>query len=320
MTRPNLFIVGQPKSGTSALFSFLKKHPSINASSVKEPQYFCTDFRSQYYYLSKKERCLDNYLSLFDDVACDYQMEASTAYLYSSVAAKNIYAFNPEAKIIIMLREPVDFLYTYHRQLLRNSCKFESVTDFERSLVLEKDRRIGKNLPKGVFEPKFLYYTDRIKYAEQIRRFVEYFKEDQIKIIIYDDFKADNEKVFRQTLEFLNISDDFIPEFTTVNKQVSVRSRVIKQFVDKNFYSVKTFIKKTSGKSFFQWSRSFYRKLIFSNQELPPLDGELKSKLKIEYLGEVEKLSKLLSRDFIREWDYPAHRAFKVGQSQQTHA
>lgn len=302
--KPNLFIVGQPKSGTSALFSFLKQHPQINACSVKEPQFFCKDFNSQYFHLSKTPRELENYLALYEQTSCRYHMEASTAYLYSRVAADEICAFNPDARIIIMLREPVDFLYTYHKQLLRNSCKFEEETDFVTALNLESQRHQGRALPRDVFEEKFLYYSERVKYVEQIERYYARFPRAQIKVIVYDDFKRDNRKVFADVQAFLGLEQDFVPQFETVNKQVDVRNRALKQFVDQHTFALKRWIRTTFGKGVFVRLRQMYRNLVFTKGDIQPLAPALRQELKQRYRAEVEAAGQLLGRDLLREWDY----------------
>jgi hypothetical protein len=302
--KPNLFIVGQPKSGTSALFSFLKQHPQINACRVKEPQFFCKDFNSQYFHLSKTPRELENYLALYEQTSCRYHMEASTAYLYSQVAADEICAFNPDARIIIMLREPVDFLYTYHKQLLRNSCKFEEETDFVTALNLEPQRRQGRALPRDVFEEKFLYYSARVKYAEQIERYYARFPRAQIKVIVYDDFKQDNRKVFAEVQQFLGLEEDFVPQFDTVNKQVDVRNRALKQFVDQHTFALKRWIRTTFGKGVFVRLRQMYRNLVFTQGDIQPLAPALREELKPRYRTEVETTGRLLDRDLLREWNY----------------
>jgi hypothetical protein len=301
---PNLFIVGQPKSGTSALFSFLRQHPDISASAVKEPQFFCKDLNSQYFHLSRVPRTIENYLMLFDNDGLPYHMEASTAYLYSEVAAQEIYNFNQQAKIIIMLREPVDFLYSYHRQLLRNSCKFETEANFMRALDLESERQQGKKIPKNVFDEKFLMYSKRVQYVDHLERFSRLFPASQIKIIIYDDFRENNLRSFGEVCKFLDIDDGFVPEIRTVNKQVQVRNRAFKQFMDKNLFPVKKFIKSTLDKNRFHKAREVYRSIIFSKKEIPVLSESEKVLLKRRYAHEVAALGKYLERDLVSDWGY----------------
>ena len=304
-TRPNLFIVGQPKSGTSALFAFLKGHPDVCVSATKEPQYFNRDINSQYFYLSKQERNEENYLQLY--AHCSGQkilMEGSTAYLYSQVAAEAIYAFNPEAKIIMMLREPVDFLFTYHTQMLRTSCTFEEVEDFMTAIELEAERKAGKNIPKNCFDEKFLYYSDRASYTEQIERFRKVFPAEQLKIIIHEDFKANNEAVYDDVAAFLGLDTAYRPQFKTINAKVGVRFRRLKQASDQLLFPLKQWIRPRLSGGIYKTLRALYRKLFFRTKGLPTLRPEDKIVLMRRYKNEVAKLSECLGRDLTTLWGY----------------
>lgn len=302
---PNLFIVGQPKSATSALYSYLKQHPDVCMGSTKEPQYFCRDLNSQYFHLAGLERTRENYLALFGQCSgVSVVGEGSTAYLYSKVAAEEIARFNPAAKIIVMLREPAEFLYSYHLQLLRNSCTFEVETDFEEALRLEQARKKGEKIPRNCLDPSFLYYSDRVGYAEQLERYYRVFPGEQIKVIIYDDFCADNKAVYLDVLNFLNLSDDYIPDMNVVNARVKVRSRRFKQGADKVLFPFKQAIRSRFSGGLYKRMRKIYRVLVFSKNSVAPLDQTLKREIQKRYRDEVVKLGEVLNRDLIRLWGY----------------
>lgn len=303
--RPNVFIVGQPKSGTSALFSFLKDHPDACVCATKEPQFFCKDINSQYFHLSNQARTDENYLKLF--AHCGEQkviMEASTAYLYSRVAAEQIHAFNLDAKIIMMLREPVDFLFTYHMQMLRTSCTFEEVEDFMSAMSLETERKAGRRIPSNCFDPQFLYYSDRVRYTEQIERFRNVFPAAQLKIIIQEDFKANNAAVYDDVAAFLGLDPAFRPQFKTINAKVGVRFRRIKQASDQMLFPVKQWIKPRLPTHFYKAGRSLYRRVFFKQKGLPTLRPQDKLALMRQYKDEVAKLSVCLQRDLSALWGY----------------
>ena len=120
MKKPNLFIVGFPRSGTGFLNKHLGLHPDVFMSSPKEPNFFCSDFHNESDKFHGEKRCFPyrtkkDYLLLFSkDTSEKIVGEASTHYIFSKVAAKKICEFNPNAKIIICLRNPVDFLYSLH--------------------------------------------------------------------------------------------------------------------------------------------------------------------------------------------------------------
>ena len=142
MQKPNFFIVGLPKSGTTALHDFLNQHPQIFMSKVKEPHFFCTDFHresdafhdSQLFFHFRDE---ETYLKLFSDLTTEKVIgESSTGYLYSKEAAKQIHDFNPEAKILIVLREPTSFLYSVHSQVLNINAETEEEKKLRRGVKL----------------------------------------------------------------------------------------------------------------------------------------------------------------------------------------
>lgn len=304
-TLPNLFIVGQPKSGTSALFSFLKGHPEVCACATKEPQYFCRDINSQYFHLKNQDRNDENYLDLFEHCGEEKViMEASTAYLYSRVAAEQIHAFNPDARIIMMLREPVDFLFTYHMQMLRTSCTFEEVDDFMSAIELEEERKAGRRIPNNCFDPQFLYYSERVCYTEQIERFRRAFPAAQLKIIIHDDFKSDNEAVYDEVVTFLGLDPAYRPQFKTINAKVGVRFRRLKQASDQYLFPVKQRIRPLLPAVVYKAGRALYRRIFFKRNGLPTLQSADRIALKHQYKDEVARLSASLGRDLTALWGY----------------
>ena len=152
--KPNLFIVGQPKSGTTALHQFLGQHPEIYMSSIKEPHFFCADFHLESDRAYGKQRFYDfrsesAYLQLFSKAKnVKIAGESSTNYLYSQVAAEKIYNFNPDAKIIIVLREPAQFLYSLHSHYVKFT--EENEPDFLTALALETKRQQEETLSPRV--------------------------------------------------------------------------------------------------------------------------------------------------------------------------
>jgi len=231
--KPNLFIIGTAKSGTTALASFLDMHPEVFISKPKEPGYFCSDFHEESnrfygeYNLKHFEfQNKDDYLKLFDK-ADNLKIlgEASTNYIYSKTSAKEIFKFNLKAKIILSIREPVEFLHSLHMQYVNDTSEDEE--DFKKALALERSRKKGQNLNKRVRTPSYLHYSERIKYSLQIQRYLDVFQNEQIKIIIFDDFKNDNKNVYKDILRFLGVDDSFEPDFKGVHESKAPRSNFL---------------------------------------------------------------------------------------------
>jgi len=232
MKKPNLFIVGAPKCGTTFLYHYLKMHPEIYFPNFKEPHFFGSDLKRKHGAYNLNE---NDYINLFKS---DKKIigEASTLYIFSKNSAKEIYDFNPNAKIIIMLRDLVDLVHSMHSQFLFSGD--EIIEDFEQALDLEKDRISGKNIPNQTTVDNKLFYTSNIMSLPQnINSFIDYFSRKNIKFIFLEEIKKNPEKVYKQTLHFLDVSlDKNIIDFKVINKNKSYKSKFIRDFIKK--YSI----------------------------------------------------------------------------------
>ncbi|MFZ5965189.1 sulfotransferase domain-containing protein [Thalassococcus sp. BH17M4-6] len=201
MTIPNLFIVGAPKCGTTAWVRYLSDHPEIYFSPAKEPHFFCTDFPNY-----RWAKTLPEYEALFAQADCEKVVgEASVNYLYSKVAAQNINEYNPQAKILVFLRDHGDFLLSYHNQLLYN--RDETITDFR---TIWSSARDGKNrhIPKTCREPAFLDYAAVGRFAEQLERYIALFPSTNIKIVHFSDWIENPRPTYVSIIQFLGLEDD----------------------------------------------------------------------------------------------------------------
>src|SRR5262245_49697637 len=123
MRIPDFYIVGHPKSGTTALYEMLRSHPQIYMSELKEPRYFASDLRSRFQPGGSDvfPQTLEQYAQLFAEAGPDQRVgDASPSYLRSRVAAEQIAAVRPDALIIAVLREPASFLRSLHLELVQN--------------------------------------------------------------------------------------------------------------------------------------------------------------------------------------------------------
>lgn len=305
--KPNLFIVGQMKSGTTALHGFLQEHPEIFMSSFKEPHFFCDDFHLESDQHHKKQLFFDfrqenSYLQLFAKVKAEKVVgEATANYLYSRVAAEKIHHFNPDAKIIILLREPAQYLYSLHSHY----AKFteENEPNFANALTLEAERKQGKHSSPRVMAPSFLFYSERVKYYEQVKRYYDCFATEQIKVIIYEEFRADNEGVYRDILEFLGVDSTFTPNFAAVNVNKEVKFRAINNFVNRPL--VKAISKNLISQEFNEFVRdNIVEKLLWHQAPKEKIPTSIKLDLMQKYQPEVVKISELVGVDLEAIWGY----------------
>jgi len=214
MRSPNYFIVGAPKCGTTALSEYLRQHPLVFVSEPKEPNFFNRDFD---YYWGQDPDSIDDYLKLFDDAKDKHVAvgEASVWYLYSKEAITRIHDFAPDAKIIVMVRNPADVVASLHSQLVYT--KDEDELDLERAWALCEPRRRGEHIPESCRQPAFLLYDETVLMGAQIQRLYDTFPSEQIMPILYDDFAEQTGHVYRDVLAFLGIDDPEIRKFKRVN-------------------------------------------------------------------------------------------------------
>lgn len=300
---PNFFIVGAPKCGTTSMHYYLSQHPDIFMAD-KEIQYFASDLIRPWKTLPSAE---EKYLSFFSP-ADNHKIigDASVWYLYSKEAATRIQAFNPCAKILIMLRNPVDMLYSYYHFFYRLGK--EDITDFESALGASEERKQNHKIPKWLYNDDIseyfpvegLYYCDLVKYSEQVIRYLNLFDNDNIKIIIFDDLIANPHLIYHDVLSFLEVDISFSPKFDKKNPglQRKIQNETLRNLV-RNPVTI-WMLKKLSNPSNNQivskilgiWDRINNR-----YEPIPPLNSEIRQKLNVQFSKDVYTLSKLLGRD-----------------------
>ena len=193
---PNLFIVGAPKAGTTSLHEYLKKIPGIFMSEVKEPYYFCkTMIPIDHYVTPIRDR--KKYLALFEKSENSKIVgESSVWYLSDPDASTLIHQQVPSAKIIILLRDPVERAFS-HYLMLEGRKQFKS-SSFHQQIQKEIREGLDYKTPNIRLNAGF-YYND-------IMRFIEIFGRKQVKIIIFEEFIVNTKEILENILEFLDIS------------------------------------------------------------------------------------------------------------------
>ena len=304
---PNLFIVGQPKSGSTALHNLLHEHPQVFMAPYKEPHYFCRDFHAESDTFHKSQvffpiRNRDVYLKLFTPANGETVVgESSVNYLYSESSAMEIAEFNPAARIIIILRNPIHFIYSLYQMSVAHA--WETAANFEEAISLEGRRAVGASIPQTVHFPSTLLYGNRVRYYDQVKRFLDRFPAAQVKVLIYEDFQEDNEAVYKNVLQFIEVDASFRPVFRRVNTSRAIRypfvNRIVKHpLVIKLGFSI-------IPQALHVWVQRRLLKLLFSEQQQrTAMEGQLKERLIGQFKPEVEKVSDLLHMDLVRRWGY----------------
>ncbi len=299
--RPNLYIVGAPKSGTTALVAYLKQHPDVFFSERKELGYFGADL--QYTPLAVRDQNHAEYLRHFADWGDEkWAGEGSVWYLFSETAAQEIKDFSPEARIVIMLRNPVEVMYSNYYQLVFNGN--EDLPTFEAALAAEAERKQGRRIPRTNMLVNALFYRDTVKYADQVARYFDVFGRERVHVIIFDDFKADNAASYRRLLAFLALDTSFQPSFEIVNPNKQVKNIRLRNALKNPVFAALAQRFPTIAHRAIR----FFRRINTQYAERPPMNAELRQTLLAEYRPEVERLGVLLGRDLLH-WIavQPAH-------------
>jgi hypothetical protein len=307
---PDFFIVGHGKSGTTALYEMLRRHPQIYMPDVKEPWFFATELHSRTPPRpGGTPQSLEEYLPLFEAARAEQRVgEASALYLWSHTAAARIAEVQPAARIIAILREPASFLRSLHLQFVQNYVETE--TDFRKAISLEQSRREGKDISRYSYWPQTLLYSEHVRYTEQLRRYYAAFPREQILVLIYDDFRADNEATVRRVLRFLEVDDAVAVDAIEANPTVRARSRRLHHLVHAVSVGrgpvslgVKAAIKALTPRKLRKDALALTQRVVLYGDPHPP-DEALTMELRSRFKGEVVALSEYLDRDLVTLWGY----------------
>jgi hypothetical protein len=297
---PDFLIIGAGKSGTTSLDNYLKQHPEIFIPKVKEPNFYGyeqanpEDFKGSYEELNHYNTSvtkLDDYLKLFEAAKPgQVKGETSNTYLYHSTAAERIYHYNPDMKLIAVLRQPAGRLYSRFMHLAReNRTPTESFAD-----CMNRDTIWWKR-------------NDLIKegfYFKNLSKFYEIFPKENIRVYLYEEFNTQPEKVLKDIYNFLGVDTEFKTNFSVkYNQSGFIRNKFLDRlYGQKGLVSqaVKTLLPmsvvNTLKKNIFVQKQ--LNELRSGNLVKPKLDSKLRSQLTNEVYGEdIKKLQHLIGRD-----------------------
>jgi len=307
---PDFFIVGQPKSGTTALYEMLRRHPQIHMPDRKEPWYLASELHERTPPRpGGTPQTVEEYLSWFEGARPDQRIgEASALYLWSRTAAERIAQLQPDARIIAILREPASLLRSLHMQFVKTYVETEN--DFPRAISLEGARREGRHLSPHSYWPQALLYSEHVRYVEQLRRFHDLFPAERVLVLIYDDFEADNEATVRTVLRFLDVDDTTPIEAMQANPTMGVRSQRLHELVHAVSVGhgpvsrgVKAAIKALTPRGLRRSAlHATQRSVVY--REPPEPDERFMLELRRRFKGEVVALSEYLGRDLVGLWGY----------------
>ncbi|BBB33403.1 sulfotransferase [Thermotomaculum hydrothermale] len=303
---PDFFIVGAPKCGTTSLQYYLSQHPEIYFSPIKEPVYFAKDIvenakrckSGRAYFLDKKyflrKHPLQMHIAYIEDFNLYLQLfsymkeekvagEASAYYLFSSVAAEEIYKFNKDAKIIIILRNPVERAFSHFLMNLRDG--IINNNDFLDEVFSDYEK--GKNECRQNCLEIGLYFN-------QLQRYFNLFPENNIRVLIFEKYTKNLPETCRDLFAFFGVKKDFEVDFSKkLNKALNpklpwINNKIkdLRRKINLIFpFKTPELIKKTYN-------------YLFMENEKPLLTKREKEKLLSLFKEDILKTQSLLKIDF----------------------
>jgi hypothetical protein len=318
VTWPNFFIIGAQKAGTTSLYHYLKQHPQVYMSPVKEPYFFNHEIGPGGEVLeewfggpdrSPNAKCanLQEYQALFEGVRDEVAVgEASVLYIYVPGTAERIERHAPGAKAITLLRDPADRAYSAFKYASRIGA--EPLTDFAQALR-EEEQRIRDNWHYA------LHYRRRGLYHAQLERYYAVFGRERMGVWLYEDLKEDPAGVAQSVFGFLGVDDSFVPDTSLMYNPASVpkneAARLAIRFMNATFPAVGKII--PSAPVVRKIVPSAYRVRQLANrriltEESPPLDPEVRAELTEGYREDILRLQELIGRD-LSAWLNGAQKA-----------
>ncbi len=220
---PNFFILGAGRSGTTSLYQLLAQHPEIFMSPNKEPTFFCDFFGMKNPW---------EYLQLFRGHTREPVVgECSHAYLSCPTSAEMLKAYVPQARFVVVLRNPADRAYSLYCWM--TAAGNEWLHPFERALAAEdrraEDRRFYRKNPQYFYN--YLYFRSGL-YGRQVRRYARLFPRERFLFVRFEELQQDIRSVLQRVCNFIDVDPDFEPGDTSpANRSHDVRSARLQFFL-----------------------------------------------------------------------------------------
>jgi hypothetical protein len=290
---PDVVIVGAPKCGTTSLYGYLKDHPGVYASPIKEPNFFCLD--------TPALRVVDNwkdYGGLFRSARPgQLRLEASTAYLLSPVAVPAILEASPKARIIVTIRNPIDMIVSYHAQKLY--AFEEDQPDFAVAWSLSEWRARGERVNDQCRAPAYLDYQRVARLGDQVARMVDVVPADQLLLLLFDNLSRDAAQVYGSVLEFLGLEPVGRKEFAVANARKRHAWPALSGLIVKPPGALRA-AKRAARAAFPGLSKqagAIVHRLLQRSSPRTAIAPDLHRRLVDELRPDIDKLARLLNRD-----------------------
>jgi hypothetical protein len=297
---PNFFVIGVAKSGSTSFYHYLAQHPDVFMSTPKEPRTFAYLADPRHFAGPGDERVwdrsvtsLDEYRKLFAATGDASAVgEASVIYLPHRRTAETIARHVPEARIIALLRNPVERAHSaflYHRR-----DAWEPSATFEEGLAAEAGR-IAAGWQYG------WHYRDQGFYDRNLSPYYEHFRAERIRVYVTEDLARDPYAVLADAFRFLGVDDAFRPDVRRRHNRSGVpRSRTAQRVLMRP-HPVKEAIKKVVPE---EWGHRMIERLLPANLERPSIRPETRAEMMAAYADDIAQLEQRIGRD-LSHWRLP---------------
>ena len=300
--RPDFFIVGAPKCGTTSMARYLTAHPDLFVLRG-EPHFFGSDIDYNRPRLTPRQ-----YRALCRSAGRQRIGDRSTWYLYSERAAEEIHRACPDARLIAMVRDPAEMIHSLHAHHVQRGGR-DDCADLAEALAREPQRRRGSALPAAARFPESLLYSSIPRYADQLDRFIRRFGRERVHVVVFDDLRTDPAAVYHRVLAFLGAEPGPDIDFRVHNRAGPAPDDWLHRAWKRSplRYRVRSMV----PEALYDWLRRRRpggRIRRRSAPDVAPLDKHLRARLDARLLPEVMRLEELLDRP-LPGWARTARRA-----------
>ncbi|MGE0473877.1 MAG: sulfotransferase [Nitrospirales bacterium] len=297
--KPSFFIVGAPRCGTTTLSRCLKNHPAICFSKPKEPHYFSKLDR----HVSSEIIQAEYVEKYFSHTKVHHQAmgEGSPSYLYSPSGLQAILAFNPGAKFIVMVRNPVESVYSFHYRLVY--LMQEDQRDFQKAWDLQEARAQGQHIPRLCHNSAMLQYGEVGQYGKYLEQLFEIAGPEKCKVVVFDDLKKSVLVTYKDVLTFLGLEYDGRTKFSHKMASRTYRFHWLNRMIWHPPTSIK-YIRAQLEKSDLKKKKSLGHILLLKLKRLndikrppPPMSCHMRNVLRESFSDDIDRLGRLLNRD-----------------------
>ncbi|MGD8643727.1 MAG: sulfotransferase [Chromatiales bacterium] len=296
---PCFFVAGAPRCGTTAISKALSRNPRISFSKPKETHFLLDPPAG----LSGDELRGLYLMRYHSELSGVHQAvgDGSVSYLYTPEALERALGFDPRARFVVMVRDPVAMLESYHARLL--FMLDEDVTDFATAWALQERRAQGLDIPRRCRDPRLLMYGEAARHGAHVQRLYELAGRERCMVIVFDDWASDPRAVYQRVLAFLGVDDDGLTDFSSKRESAGFRSTFLQSIVMNPPRWLLRVVELSDTKRL-EKLKALRKRIKRFNKKAKPrprLSEEMRAVVRAHFADDVELLSSLLGRD-LRHW------------------